>query len=49
MKLKKTKLTKKIISPGILKKHYSPGIPVKINQTKYDGKVHIYILVVNLK
>ena len=44
MKLKKTKLTKKIISPGILKKHYSPGIPVKINQTKYDGKsAYIYL------
>ena len=44
MKLKKNKLTKKIISPGILKKHYSPGIPVKINQTKYDGKsAYIYL------
>ena len=29
---------KKIKSPGMLKKHYSPGIPVLINQRKYDGK-----------
>ena len=29
---------KKIISPGMMKKHYSPGIPVLINQRKYDGK-----------
>ena len=28
---------KKIRSPGSLKKHYSPGIPVLINQKKYDG------------
>ena len=25
-------------SPGMMKKHYSPGIPVLINQKKYDGK-----------
>ena len=29
---------KKIISPGMMKKHYSPGIPVLINQKKHDGK-----------
>ncbi len=35
----KDKVNHKIIrSPGIMKKHYSPGIPVKINQKKYDGK-----------
>ena len=35
----KDKVNYKIIrSPGIMKKHYSPGIPVKINQKKYDGK-----------
>jgi len=35
----KDKVKHKIIrSPGIMKKHYSPGIPVKINQKKYDGK-----------
>ncbi len=27
-----------IKSPGMLKKHYSPGIPVKINQKKSDNK-----------
>ena len=27
-----------IKSPGMMKKHYSPGIPVKINQNKHDGK-----------
>ena len=31
-------------SPGTMKKHYSPGIPVKINQKKYDGKsAYIYL------
>ena len=25
-------------SPGMMKKHYSPGIPVKINQKIHDGK-----------
>ena len=29
---------KKIISPGMMKKHYSPGIPVVLNQKKHDGK-----------
>ena len=29
---------KKNRSPGMMKKHYSPGIPVLINQNKYDGK-----------
>ena len=29
---------KKNRSPGTMKKHYSPGIPVLINQKKYDGK-----------
>ena len=27
---------KKINSPGLLKKHYSPGIPIKLNSTKPD-------------
>ena len=36
--IKKNIKIKKIRSPGIMKKHYSPGIPVLINQTKYDGK-----------
>ena len=29
---------KKNRSPGMMKKHYSPGIPVLINQNRYDGK-----------
>ena len=33
----------------MLKKHYSPGIPVLINQKKSDKKVLLYILVINLK
>ncbi len=28
----------KIVSPGMMQKHYSPGIPVTINQKKHDGK-----------
>ena len=28
---------KKIRSPGMMKKHYSPGIPVVLNQKKHDG------------
>jgi len=35
---------KKVKSPGMMKKHYSPGIPVKINQKKHDGRsAFIYI------
>ena len=35
---------KKIKSPGMMKKHYSPGIPVLINQEKHDGRsAFIYI------
>ena len=37
-KIKKNIKIKQIRSPGMMKKHYSPGIPVAINQTKYDGK-----------
>ena len=37
-KLKKNIKTKIIRSPGMMQKHYSPGIPVKINQKKHDGK-----------
>ena len=37
-KIKNNIKSKKILSPGMIKKHYSPGIPVKINQTKHDGK-----------
>ena len=43
-KLKKISKSTKIISPGMMKKHYSPGIPVLINQKKHDGKsAYIYI------
>ena len=35
---------KKINSPGLTKKHYSPGVPVIINQKKHDGSsAFIYI------
>ena len=36
--------SKKVQSPGMMKKHYSPGIPVKINQKKHDGiSAFVYI------
>ena len=34
---------KKIKSPGMMKKHYSPGIPVLINQKNMMEKVLLYI------
>ena len=37
-KIKINSNNNKIQSPGMMKKHYSPGIPVLINQKKYDGK-----------
>ena len=37
-KIKKNNTDRKIRSPGMMKKHYSPGIPVLINQKKHDGK-----------
>ena len=37
-KIKNNIKSKKTKSPGMMKKHYSPGIPVFINQKKYDGK-----------
>ena len=43
-KIKKNINNKTIKSPGMMKKHYSPGIPVFINQKKHDGKsAFIYI------
>ena len=30
--------SKKIVSPGMLKRHYSPGIPIKLNSKKADYK-----------
>ncbi len=38
LKIKKNKINNKVVSPGMMGKHYSPGIPVRINQKKYDGK-----------
>ena len=37
MKIQNNKKNRKVLSPGMMKKHYSPGIPVLINQKKYDG------------
>jgi len=37
-KIKKNFKNRKIRSPGMMQKHYSPGIPVLINQKKHDGK-----------
>ena len=38
LKLKNNNNKKVIRSPGMMKKHYSPGIPVRINQSKHDKK-----------
>ena len=44
LKIKKNIKNKKIKSPGMMKKHYSPGIPVYINQKKYDkNSAFIYL------
>ena len=44
LKIKKNINNFKVKSPGMLKKHYSPGIPIVINQTKPDNKsAFIYI------
>ena len=37
-RIKKNFKNRKIRSPGMMQKHYSPGIPVLINQKKHDGK-----------
>ena len=37
-KIKNNIQGKKIRAPGMMKKHYSPGVPVLINQKKHDGK-----------
>ena len=34
----------KVKSPGMLKKHYSPGIPVSVNQSKFNNKNAIIYL-----
>jgi L-threonylcarbamoyladenylate synthase len=38
-KVKIIKNTKNIKSPGQLKKHYSPGIPIKLNQKKIKKNI----------
>jgi L-threonylcarbamoyladenylate synthase len=38
LKLKVFPKSKILRSPGMMKKHYSPGIPVLINQKKYDNE-----------
>lgn len=38
LKFKKKAINKIVKSPGMMKKHYSPGIPVLINQKKHDEK-----------
>lgn len=44
LKIKKLTNKSKIKSPGMLKKHYSPGLPILINQKKLDKKnAFIYI------
>ena len=44
LKLKNMKIYQNKKSPGMMRKHYSPGIPVKINQKKHDGtSAYIYI------
>ena len=45
----KGKNKNKFKSPGMMKKHYSPGIPVSINQKKYDGKSAFVYLGVKYK
>ncbi len=37
-KLSKNSKLKQIRSPGMMRKHYSPGIPVLVNQIRYDKK-----------
>ena len=37
-KIKNNISDRKIKSPGMMKKHYSPGLPVLINQKKHDGE-----------
>ena len=44
LKLRNKIKSKKIKSPGMLGRHYYPGIPVTIDQKKYDGKnAYIYL------
>ena len=38
------KKTNRIVSPGILKKHYSPGIPIELNSKKKDYNAAFIVL-----
>ena len=49
LKIKKNKTIKKIISPGQLKKHYSPGIPIYLNMKKYHKDAAFIAFGKNLK
>ena len=49
LKIKKNSYKSKIKSPGMLKKHYSPGLPVLINQKKIDKKSAFIYLGNNFK
>ena len=37
------KKTNKLISPGLLKRHYSPGIPIKLNCKSMDDKAALIV------
>ena len=39
VKINFSKKNSKIISPGMLKRHYSPGIPIILNQTPVNGSI----------
>jgi L-threonylcarbamoyladenylate synthase len=44
IKIRRHLKKRKILSPGMMTRHYSPGIPVLINQKKHDGaSAFIYI------
>ena len=49
LKIKSNTNNSKIKSPGMLKKHYSPGIPVLLNQKKPDNKIAFIYLGVKFK
>ena len=49
LKISIVKKNLKIKSPGMLKKHYSPGIPVLLNQKKSDNKSAFIYLGVKFK
>ena len=37
------KNSNKLISPGLLKRHYSPGIPIRLNCKKMDDKAALIV------